>query len=55
MTSVPAVYDIAIAWPPNRPPILVTAHFSGSLLFNSEAEAVLAEIAKIIASASEDK
>jgi beta-lactamase class A len=44
-----AANDIAIAWPPNRSPVLVAVFFTNSSLARSESDAVLAEVGKIVA------
>jgi len=41
--------DIAIAWPPGRAPLLVTAYLTGSQLPAKERDAVLAEVGRIVA------
>ncbi len=41
--------DVAIAWPPGRKPILVSAYLTGSRLNASGRDAVLAEVGRIIA------
>jgi len=41
--------DIAILWPPGRPPILVTAYFTGSTAPAAEREAALADVGRIVA------
>jgi beta-lactamase class A len=41
--------DIAILWPPGRPPILVAAYFTGSTASAAEREAALAEVGRIVA------
>lgn len=41
--------DIAICWPPNRPPILVTAYFTGSNASDADRSAALAQVARIVA------
>jgi beta-lactamase class A len=42
--------DIAIIWPPQRKPLLVTAYYAGSTADISERHAVLAEVGRIAAS-----
>ncbi|OOG56228.1 class A beta-lactamase [Rhodanobacter sp. C03] len=42
--------DIAIIWPPQRKPLLVTAYYAGSAASNDERHAVLAEVGRIAAS-----
>jgi len=42
--------DIAVIWPPGRPPIIVTAYYTESLAPISEREAVLAEVGRLVAS-----
>ena len=44
-----AVNDIAVMWPPDRSPIFVAVYYSGSPSPNSDREAVLAEVGKLIA------
>lgn len=41
--------DVAICWPPNRQPILVTAYFTGSRASDADRSAALAEVARISA------
>jgi beta-lactamase class A len=41
--------DVAIAWPPGRKPILISAYLAGSRLNASGRDAVLAEVARIVA------
>ncbi|GAA4869348.1 class A beta-lactamase [Luteimonas vadosa] len=41
--------DIAIAWPPGRGPRLVTAYYAGSSASAAQADAVLAEVGRIVA------
>lgn len=41
--------DIAICWPPHRPPILVTAYFTGSNASDADRSAAIAQVARIIA------
>jgi beta-lactamase class A len=43
-----ATNDIAVIWPPQRPPIFVAAYFSESTIPLSKREAVLAEVGKLI-------
>jgi beta-lactamase class A len=42
--------DIAIIWPPQRKPLLVTAYYAGSVVDVDERHAVLAEVGRIAAS-----
>ena len=42
--------DVAIAWPPGRKPILVSAYLTGSRLNAAGRDAVLAEVGRIVAS-----
>jgi beta-lactamase class A len=44
-----ATNDIAIAWPPDRPPVIVAAYLSGSSAPLAAREAALAEIGRLIA------
>ncbi len=44
-----ATNDVAIAWPPNRAPILIAAYFSGSTVDFRARNAAHAEIARIVA------
>ncbi len=44
-----ATNDIAVMWPPDRSPIFVAVYYSASPAPNSEREAVLAEVGKLIA------
>jgi beta-lactamase class A len=44
-----AVNDVAIAWPPQRPPILITAYLSESTLPGAALSEVHAEIGRLIA------
>lgn len=39
--------DIAIAWPPGRAPILITAYFTGSKISDDARSAVIADVARI--------
>ena len=48
-----ATNDLAILWPPGRAPILVAAYSSGAKGSDDERNAVLAEVARIIISATE--
>jgi beta-lactamase class A len=41
--------DVAIFWPPKRPPILVAAYLTGSTLDDAGREGILAELGKLIA------
>jgi beta-lactamase class A len=41
--------DIAILWPPNRPPILVAAYYTGAQASDEERNAVLAEVGRLAA------
>jgi beta-lactamase class A len=43
--------DIAVAWPPGRAPIMITAYFDGSHAYPESREAVLAEVGRIVARA----
>ncbi len=43
--------DIAVAWPPGRAPIVITAYFDGSHAYPESREAVLAEVGRIVAKA----
>jgi len=47
-----AVNDIAITWPPQRPPILIAAYMSDSQASPKTLEAAHARIASIVATAS---
>jgi beta-lactamase class A len=40
--------DIAIAWPPSRPPVLMAAYLTGSPLSGDERNAVLADVARAV-------
>jgi beta-lactamase class A len=40
--------DVAIAWPPSRAPMLITAYLTGSPLSGEERNAVLADVARIV-------
>lgn len=42
--------DVAILWPPQRPPLLVTAYYAGSSADAAQRSAVLAEVGRIAAS-----
>jgi beta-lactamase class A len=42
--------DVAILWPPRRPPLLVTAYYAGSDADDAQRSAVLAEVGRIAAS-----
>ena len=44
-----ATNDIAICWPPNRAPILITAYFVGSRASSTDRYAALAEVGRIVA------
>ena len=44
-----ATNDVAIAWPPGRPPVLAAAYFTGSTAPLAEREAALAEVGGVIA------
>ena len=41
--------DIAIFWPPNRSPILITAYLTGSKLSDQEQNAIIAEVGRAFA------
>lgn len=41
--------DIAVVWPPRRAPILITAYYAGSKESDAAREAVLAEVARLVA------
>ena len=41
--------DIAIAWPPGRAPIIVTAYYTGATVDAAARDAVLADVARIVA------
>jgi beta-lactamase class A len=43
--------DIAVLWPPNRAPLIVTAYYTGAQASADERNAVLAEIGRLAASA----
>jgi len=43
--------DIAVVWPPNRPPILITAYLTQAAVDDAARNAVLAEVARILVSA----
>lgn len=40
--------DIAVIWPPGRPPLLITAYLSRSTLPDDQRNAVIAEVARIV-------
>ena len=44
-----ATNDIAIAWPPNRPPIVIAAYFWGSNKSQADLNRGLADVARIVA------
>ncbi len=44
-----ATNDIAICWPPNRPPILVTAYFVGSSAADNDRHAAIADVGRLVA------
>ena len=44
-----ATNDIAICWPPNRAPILITAYFVGSSAPSMDRYAALAGVGRIVA------
>ena len=46
-----ALNDIAVAWPPGRPPIVIAAYSSGSSAPAADREAGLAEVGRIVAKA----
>ena len=43
--------DIAVIWPPGRPPLLITAYLSRSTLDGDGRSAVIAEVARLVAAA----
>jgi len=43
--------DIAVTWPPGRPPLLITAYLSRSTLDDDGRNAVIAEVARLVAAA----
>lgn len=43
--------DIAVAWPPGRPPMVIAAFYTGSSASPAQRDAVLAEVGKIAAQA----
>lgn len=43
--------DIAVIWPPGRPPLLITAYLSRSSLDNDGRDAVIAEVARLVVAA----
>jgi beta-lactamase class A len=43
--------DIAVAWPPGRPPLLITAYLSRSTLDDDGRNAVIAEVARLVVAA----
>jgi len=43
--------DIAVTWPPGRPPLLITAYLSRSSLDNDGRNAVVAEVARLVVAA----
>jgi len=43
--------DIAVTWPPRRPPLLITAYLSRSTLDDDGRNAVIAEVARLVAAA----
>ncbi len=43
--------DVAVAWPPRRAPIIVTAYYTGSAASDDQRNAVLAEVGRLAASA----
>lgn len=43
--------DIAVAWPPGRPPLLITAYLGRSPLDNDGRNAVIAEVARLVVAA----
>lgn len=45
----PVTNDLAIAWPPDRPPVLAAVYFTGSTAPLGEREAALAEVGRLIA------
>lgn len=42
--------DLAVFWPPNRPPVLIVAFSTGSPLSGPEREAILAEVGRVVLS-----
>lgn len=46
-----AANDVAIAWPPNRPPILIASYMSGGTAERPARDALHAEVARLVASA----
>ena len=42
--------DVAVAWPPDRPPVIVAAYYADSMAPLDDRSAVLAEVARIVAS-----
>lgn len=47
-----ATNDVAVLWPPERPPILVTAYYVGARAPSEAREAVLAAVGRLAASAA---
>jgi beta-lactamase class A len=45
-----ATNDIAVAWPPDRRPIILSAYYAGSTASVEERSAVLADVARIVTS-----
>ena len=44
-----ATNDVAIAWPPNRPPVIVAAYFWGSKAPQADLNRALADVGRIVA------
>ena len=42
-----ATNDIAVLWPPARPPIIVTAYYTDAQASDDERSAVLAEVGRL--------
>jgi beta-lactamase class A len=49
-----ATNDLAIAWPPDRPPVLAAVYFTGSSAPLADREAALAEVGRVIATDPRD-
>lgn len=46
--------DVAIVWPPGRPPLLVAVYYSGSVNSRAQQEAVIAAVGRIVNAAFHD-
>jgi beta-lactamase class A len=46
--------DVAVIWPPNKPPIVITAYLTGATVSTAQQNATLASVARVVSALASD-